>query len=77
MCETMEKYINLAVRKERIEKIRTLLEKGCNKEFILSVGYSEDEYLEVEKAEKNEKYLAMIDRSMAEAEDGGFVITEE
>lgn len=48
MSETMEKYINIAVRKEHIERIRSLLEKGCGKEFILSVGYTEDEFQEAE-----------------------------
>lgn len=48
----MEKYINLAVRKERIEKILALLEKGCNREFIISIGYTEDEYLEAKKSRK-------------------------
>lgn len=36
-----------------------------------------DEELENEmKAKRNEEYLAMIDKSIAEAEAGGFVVNE-
>ena len=35
---------------------------------------SEREYNEMMKAKRNADYLAMIDKSMAEAEAGGFVI---
>lgn len=34
---------------------------------------SEPEYNEMMKAKRNADYLAMIDRSMAEAEAGGFI----
>lgn len=34
---------------------------------------SEHEYNELMKAKRNADYLAMIDKSMAEAESGGFV----
>ena len=34
---------------------------------------SESEYNEMMKAKKNAEYLAMLDKSMAEAEAGGFV----
>lgn len=37
------------------------------------VMLSEREYNEMMKAKRNADYLAMIDRSMAEAEAGGFV----
>lgn len=49
MCELMEQYNREAVKKERIEKIQALLKHNCDKEFILSVGYSEEEYDEAEK----------------------------
>ncbi len=48
MCEVMEKYEKIAVRKDRIEKIQALIREGCSKEFILKVGYSEDEFSEAE-----------------------------
>ena len=38
------------------------------------VMLSEHEYNEMLKAKKNADYLAMIDKSMAEAEAGGFII---
>lgn len=37
------------------------------------VMLSESEYNEMMKAKKNVEYLAMIDKSMAEAEAGGFI----
>ena len=37
------------------------------------VMLSESEYNEMMKAKKNADYLAMIDKSMAEAEAGGFI----
>ena len=49
MCELMEQYNREAVKKDRIEKIQALLKHNCDKEFILSVGYSEEEYDEAEK----------------------------
>ena len=35
---------------------------------------SETEYNEIMKAKRNADYLAMLDKSMAEAEAGGFII---
>lgn len=37
------------------------------------VMMSESEYNEIIKAKRNEEYLAMLDKSMAEAEAGGFI----
>ena len=37
------------------------------------VMLSEAEYNEMVKAKRNSEYLAMIDKSMAEAEAGGFI----
>ena len=37
------------------------------------VKMSESEYNEIIKAKRNEEYLAMLDKSMAEAEAGGFI----
>lgn len=39
------------------------------------VMMSEHEYNEVMKAKRNSDYLAMIDKSMAEAKAGGFIAT--
>ena len=38
---------------------------------------SEAEYNEMMKAKRNADYLAMIDKSMAEAEAGGFVVCKD
>jgi len=35
---------------------------------------SEKEYNDMLKAKKNAEYLAMLDKSIAEAEQGGFVV---
>ena len=37
------------------------------------VMISESEYNEIIKAKRNAEYLAMLDKSMAEAEAGGFI----
>ena len=49
MCEVMKKYEQMAVRENNIEKIQALIKKGCDKDFILDVGYTEDEYAEAQK----------------------------
>ena len=41
------------------------------------VMISETEYNEMMKAKRNADYLAMIDKSMAEAEAGGFVVCKD
>lgn len=48
VCEVMQKYENLAVQKDHIEKIQKMIRKGCTKEFILELDYTEDEYAEAE-----------------------------
>ena len=53
VCEVMEKYEKIAaanaVKKANIEKIIRMLELNCSKEFVLSIGYTEDEFSEAEK----------------------------
>lgn len=65
--------------------VRDNFKKLCDKVFggetlIISrpknenvVMLSETEYNEIMKAKRNADYLAMLDRSMAEAEKGGFI----
>ena len=48
MSEIMKKYEELAVRKAEIQRIKKMLQKGCTKEFILDLDYSEDVYTEAE-----------------------------
>ena len=54
VCEVMQKYedlaADLAVKKDRIERIQAMLKEGFDKKIILKVGYTEEEYLEAEKA---------------------------
>ena len=52
VCEVMQKYEQLAVEEamhvEHMTQIRKMIQKGCTKEFILDLDYTEDEYLEAE-----------------------------
>lgn len=49
----------------------TLVISRPNNENIVMM--SEREYNEIMKAKNNAEYLAMVDRSIAEAEAGGFI----
>uniref|UniRef100_UPI0040572EC0 hypothetical protein n=1 Tax=Acetatifactor sp. TaxID=1872090 RepID=UPI0040572EC0 len=49
VCEVMEKYENMAVKKDHIEKIKKMLRKGYSKDDILELDYTEEEYAEAEK----------------------------
>ena len=63
------------------ENFKALCDKVFNGETLIIsrpknenvVMLSESEYNEIMKAKRNADYLAMIDKSMAEAETGGFV----
>ena len=46
VCAVMERYERMAVKKEKIERIIVMIEKGYSKEDILDIGYIEDEYCE-------------------------------
>ena len=48
MCEVMKGYEKLAVREDHIDKIKKMIAKGCSKEFILDLDYTEEEYAEAE-----------------------------
>ncbi|MBR6769879.1 MAG: type II toxin-antitoxin system Phd/YefM family antitoxin [Lachnospiraceae bacterium] len=64
------------------DNFKALCDKVFNGEtFIISrpknenvVMLSENEYNEMMKAKRNVEYLAMLDKSMAEAEVGGFIV---
>ena len=47
-----------------------IISRPKNENIVLM---SESEYNEIIKAKRNEEYLAMLDKSMAEAEAGGFI----
>lgn len=72
----------LAVRSMDVrENFKTLCDKVFNGETLIIsrpknenvVMLSETEYNEIMKAKRNAEYLAMLDKSIAEAEQGGFV----
>ena len=53
VCEVMERYEKIAatkaVKKANIQKVMRMLEMKCTKEFILSIGYTEEEFSEAEQ----------------------------
>ena len=63
------------------ENFKSLCDKVFKEETVIIsrpkneniVMMSESEYNEIIKAKRNEEYLAMLDKSMAEAEAGGFI----
>lgn len=63
------------------DNFKSLCDKVFNGETLIIsrpknenvVMLSEKEYNEIIKAKKNADYLAMLDKSMAEAEAGGFI----
>ena len=72
----------LAVRRMDVrDNFKALCDKVFNGETLIIsrpkneniVMLSENEYNEMMKAKRNADYLAMIDKSMAEAEAGGFI----
>ena len=72
----------LAVRSMDVrDNFKALCDKVFNGETLIIsrpkneniVMLSENEYNELMKAKTNADYLAMIDKSMAEAEAGGFI----
>lgn len=57
---------------ERVFQGETLIVSRPKNENIVMI--SEREYNDMLKAMKNAEYLAMLDKSMAEVEAGGFVV---
>lgn len=56
---------------DKVFKGETLIVSRPKNENIVMI--SETEYNEIMKAKKNAEYLAMLDKSIAEAETGGFI----
>ena len=56
---------------DKVFKGETLIISRPKNENIVMM--SEAEYNEIMKAKRNSEYLAMLDKSMAEAEAGGFI----
>lgn len=57
---------------DKVFKGETLIISRPKNENIVMM--SEAEYNEIMKAKRNSEYLAMLDKSMAEAEAGGFIV---
>ena len=62
----IKKYFDIAFNGEPI-----IVSRKQNKNVVV---ISEKEYNDLQKAKKNAEYLAMLDKSMAEAEAGGFIV---
>jgi len=60
------------MRKKKVFNGNTLIISSCKNKNV--VALSESEYNEMMKSKRNADYLAMLDKSMAEAEAGGFVM---
>ena len=45
---SVRKYVMEPLEKPLLEKIQKMIRKGCTKEFILDLDYTEDEYAEAE-----------------------------
>lgn len=63
--DNIKKYFDLAFDGETV-----VVSRKQNKNVVV---ISEKEYNELQKAKKNAEYLAMLDKSMGEIEQGGFI----
>lgn len=79
----MEVLTMLAVKSMDVrENFKSLCDKVFRGETLIIsrpkneniVMMSEKEYNDIMKAKRNAEYLAMLDKSMTEAEKGGFVV---
>ena len=61
----LKKYFDIAFSGEPV-----IVSRKENKNVVV---ISEKEYNELQKAKRNAEYLAMLDKSIAEIESGGFV----
>ncbi len=70
--KSMDVRDNFKALCDKVFEGETLIVSRPKNENIVMM--SETEYNNIIKAKKNAEYLAMLDKSMAEAEAGGFVI---
>ena len=63
--DNIKKYFDLAFDGETV-----VVSRKQNKNVVV---ISEKEYNELQKAKRNAEYLAMLDKSMKEIEQGGFI----
>lgn len=69
--KSMDVRENFKALCDKVFRGETLIISRPKNENIVMI--SEAEYNEMMKAKKNAEYLAMLDKSMAEAEAGGFI----
>ena len=69
--KSMEVRANFNSLCDKVLRGETLIVSRPKNEKIVMM--SESEYNEIMKAKRNAEYLAMLDKSMAEAEAGGFI----
>ena len=69
--KSMDVRDNFKALCDRVFHGETLIVSRPRNENIVML--SETEYNDMMKAKKNAEYLAMLDKSMAEAETGGFI----
>ena len=69
--KSMDVRENIKSLCDKVFKGETLIISRPKNENIIMM--SEREYNEIMKAKRNAEYLSMLDKSMAEAEAGGFV----
>ena len=69
--KSMDVRENFKLLCDRVFRGETLIVSRPKNENIAMM--SESEYNEIMKAKRNAEYLAMLDKSMAEAEAGGFI----
>ena len=70
--KSMDVRDNFKVFCEKVFGGETLVISRPKNENVVMI--SEKEYNEMLKAKKNAEYLAMLDKSIAEAEQGGFIV---
>ena len=69
--KSMDVRDNFKALCDKVFKGETLIISRPKNENIVMI--SETEYNNMMKAKRNAEYLAMLDKSMAEAESGGFI----
>lgn len=70
--KSMDVRDNFKILCEKVYKGETVFISRPKNENVVMI--SEKEYNEMLKAKNNAEYLAMLDKSIAEAEQGGFVV---
>ena len=70
--KSMDVRDNFKILCEKVYKGETVFISRPKNENVVMI--SEKGYNEMLKAKKNAEYLAMLDKSIAEAEQGGFVV---